>query len=428
MPRLPRVYIESILYYVTAKAGYSQGIFTKPSDYQEYITLIDKYKKQYGFKLFSYVLLPTHIHMLIELKNDIGISNIMHDINSLYTKIFNSQYNRKGHLFQERFKAVFAEKETYLLQLTRHIQLNPKRMGLVSQPEDYPYSSYPQFIDPAKRIYPDLRGETEEIFSILKGREDAFRDYVKNAEPKETEEVKKKLRKGRILGTKVFADRINKAIEEAGKRQKASPLRKIVMTYLLLGGVLIFITAVTFAYFSKKSATLKTEYDNTILLYKKTLEALEREKKDALDAKKDVEQYAWKIRLAEKALEEMKEERAVAIKTQKEIEGYAWIIELRQIGGPSADFAAVDTIFFENNQLHSVNLDKEDFSASNYSKRDLRNGNIVWETIQTNKQGDAASWRGEWNGEIMKGILSMRSTNGIMKDFSFTATGEKMRR
>ena len=178
MPRLPRVYIEGILYYVTSKGGHNQDIFIKPSDYHEYIALIDKYKKQYGFNLFSYVLLPTNLHLLIELKNNIGISNIMHDINSLYTKIFNSQYNRKGHLFQERFKAAFAEKEAYLLPLTRHIHMNPKYSGVAGELRDYPYSSYPQFLDPAKRQYPDMAGEIEEVFEALKGREDEFEKYT----------------------------------------------------------------------------------------------------------------------------------------------------------------------------------------------------------------------------------------------------------
>lgn len=421
MPRLPRVDIKGILYYVTSRGGQNQNIFINPSDYQEYISLIGKYKKQYDFKLFSYALLPTHIHMLIELKNDIGISNIMRDITSLYTKLFNGRYNRKGHLFQERFKAAFAEKETYLLQLTRHIHLNPKFMGLVEDPKNYPYSSHFQFLDPAKRTHPDMRSEIEEVCGVLKGREEAFEEYVKNADSKDIDEFNNTLRKKRILGSKEFSSLIRKEIEEASKRQKRTLLSKrLLMMYLIFGGALILITSATLSYFYKKSTMLKTEYDNTLLLYKKTLEILEREKQQAIEAQKDIEEYTWKIKLTEKALEGMKE--------QKEIEGYAWSIGLKQIGGPAASFSDSDMIFFEDNRVNSINMSKEDFSSSNYSKREIRNGNIVWETIQANAEGDTVSWRGEWNGEIMKGIVSRRSSDGIVRDFSFVSVDKRMRR
>lgn len=428
MPRLPRVYIEGILYYVTSKGGHNQDIFIKPSDYHEYIALIDKYKKQYGFKLFSYVLLPTHLHMLIELKNNIGISSIMHDITSLYTKIFNSEYNRKGHLFQERFKATFVEKKAYLLPLTRYIHMNPKYSGVQCDPKDYPYSSYSQFLDSAKRQYPPIASEIEEVFEILKGREDSFEKYMNSSDMKEQEDFKKKLRQKRILGSKDFVAQVRKTVEEAAKRQKSPSLpRTAMMIYVLLGSMLILITGITLNYFSRKTTMLRTEYDNTLLLYKRTLEILEKEKDAAIEAKEDVEEYAWKIRLTEKALEDIEKERAKSISIQRQLEGYSWRIDLKQIGGPKTEFLIYDTIFFKDNQVSSINLNKEGFSGSAYSKRESNNGNIVWETIQANANGDTASWRGEWNGKIMKGILSTNSAEGLRRDFSFVSSSGRLK-
>ena len=199
------------------------------------------------------------------------------------------------------------------------------------------------------------------------------------------------------------------------------------MIYILLGGMLILITSITLSYFSKKTTMLKTEYDNTILLYQRTLEILEKEKDAAVKAKEDVEEYAWKIRLTEKALEDAEKERAKAINMQKEIEGYSWRIDLKQIGGPKIDFPNSDMIFFKDNRVNSINLGKEGFLASVYSKRESRDGDTVWETIQTNDQGDTASWRGEWNGKIMKGILSTSSAEGVRRDFSFVSSSGRLK-
>jgi len=323
MARLPRLYAEGILYYVTSKGG-AANIFKDSSDYEEYLSLVNKYKKQYGFKLFSYVLLPTHLHLLIELKNNVGISNIMHDTNSLYTKKYNERYGKKGHLFQGRFKAVFAEKETHLLQLTRHVHLNPKRLNLVENPEDYQYSSHHQYVNPAKRFYPDLQEEAEEVFNVLGGREDTFQEYVAGASRKETDDFKKSMGKRRVLGRKVFHDKIKKAIEEAAREQETAPSNKARMLYLLAGGTFVLIAAITIGYFHHQTVTIKSKYDKTVSLYKKTLAMLEHQKEGALSSAQEREDYLWKIRLTEKALEDAQKEREQALSEQKELEGYSW--------------------------------------------------------------------------------------------------------
>lgn len=65
-------------------------------------------------------------------------------LNSAYAQCFNQSHDRTGHLFQGRFKAIVVEKESYLLELSRYIVLNPVRSGIVKSPGDYKWSSYRQ--------------------------------------------------------------------------------------------------------------------------------------------------------------------------------------------------------------------------------------------------------------------------------------------
>lgn len=46
------------------------------------------------------------------------------------------------HLFQSRYKSILVQKDSYLLELTRYVILNPIRAGMVDQLEDWPWSSY----------------------------------------------------------------------------------------------------------------------------------------------------------------------------------------------------------------------------------------------------------------------------------------------
>lgn len=55
---------------------------------------------------------------------------------------FNRRHGRRGHLFQERFKNVLVEKESYGLELSRYIVLNRVRAGMVARPEEWTWSSY----------------------------------------------------------------------------------------------------------------------------------------------------------------------------------------------------------------------------------------------------------------------------------------------
>jgi len=422
MPRLPRVYVENALYYVTSKSGHDESLFADDTDYRHYVSLIDAYKRQYGFKLFSYVLMPTHLHLLIELRNDAPISNIMHDLNSLYTKNFNSKYNKKGHLFQERFKTLLAEKEPHLLPLTRYIHLHPKKNKVVDDPKDYTYSSHIQFLDPAKRGYPNMVEEIDEIFRILGGREKEYEEYVTKAIPEDISKFRKLIHRKRILGSKAFAERIEKTIGEAIEQQKKAQVpSRAPLYYIVLSGATVLILVLTVFYSYRSRHVLKSEYDKSVALYDSTLEMLKAEKDKAMQANKDIEQYLWKIDLAEKGLEELKQERM-------KLNGYAWRVDLNQTGGPQMIYAETDTLIFEDSKIVSADLSRKGFTASNYSKRVLKNENVVWETIQRNKNGERVNWRGEWDGSVMKGILRIRSADGVARDFSFASSGERMKR
>jgi putative transposase len=48
-----------------------------------------------------------------------------------YAVKFNLRHKRKGHLFQNRYKAVLCDWDGYFLELVAYIHLNPLRAGLV---------------------------------------------------------------------------------------------------------------------------------------------------------------------------------------------------------------------------------------------------------------------------------------------------------
>jgi hypothetical protein len=72
--------------------------------------------------------------------------DLLHGVNGRYTGYFNRKYRRSGHLFQGRYKGILVDKDTYLVQLSRYVHLNPVRAKIVEMPEQYRWSSYPGYI------------------------------------------------------------------------------------------------------------------------------------------------------------------------------------------------------------------------------------------------------------------------------------------
>ena len=66
----------------------------------------------------------------------------MQNISQRYTRWFNKRYDRVGHLFQGRYKAILVDKDAYLLELIRYIHLNPVRAEIVKDLMDYSLSSH----------------------------------------------------------------------------------------------------------------------------------------------------------------------------------------------------------------------------------------------------------------------------------------------
>jgi len=70
-------------------------------------------------------LMPNHFHLVLEQKEDKGISNFMQKLGGGYTNYFNLKYERSGVLFQGKFKAVLIDKDAYLNYLIQYIYVNP---------------------------------------------------------------------------------------------------------------------------------------------------------------------------------------------------------------------------------------------------------------------------------------------------------------
>jgi REP element-mobilizing transposase RayT len=141
MARPYRLQGENCFYHIMSRGDDRKKIYTKPGDYGKFMDYVVKAKERYQFYLYAYCLMANHFHLLLEtiLPN---ISQIMHYVKGSYTTYYNIRHHRCGHLFQGRFKSIVVDKDSYFLEVSRYIHLNPVQAGVVQDPAAYGWSSY----------------------------------------------------------------------------------------------------------------------------------------------------------------------------------------------------------------------------------------------------------------------------------------------
>ena len=145
MARPIRIEYEGALYHVTSRGNERGKIYFTKADYRKFKEYLSDAQIKYGFVLHGYVLMTNHYHLLIETPQ-MNLSKIMHHLNGSYTTYINTKRKRSGHLFQGRYKAILVDRDSYLLELSRYLHLNPVRANMVERPGDYPHSSYGAYI------------------------------------------------------------------------------------------------------------------------------------------------------------------------------------------------------------------------------------------------------------------------------------------
>ena len=141
MSRPLRIELAGGLYHVTSRGDRRENIYENDEDRKEWLAVLEKVCDRFNWRCHAYCLMDNHYHFVVETAEG-NLSKGMRQLNGVYTQYLNRKYNRAGHVFQGRYKAILVEKESYLLELSRYVVLNPVRARMVSQVEDWPWSSY----------------------------------------------------------------------------------------------------------------------------------------------------------------------------------------------------------------------------------------------------------------------------------------------
>jgi putative transposase len=80
-----------------------------------------------------------HYHLVVRARR-VDLSNGMRRLNGVYAQGFNRRYDRRGHLFGDRFASWVIGSEEHLSAAIAYVLFNPVRAGLCARAADWPWS------------------------------------------------------------------------------------------------------------------------------------------------------------------------------------------------------------------------------------------------------------------------------------------------
>jgi len=222
MSRPRRINVPFTLYHAMSRTNSGDIAFHDPKDHLKFLHYLQQYVILFDFRVHVFCLMGNHFHLLLESRRNASISELMRRLLTAYTVYYNRRYDRHGHLFQGRFKSLVVDKSNYLLPLSRYIHNNPVRLGQLSFPETYKWSSLHYYI---KGNEPSFL-YTGEILGWFQGQRKEYARFVREGL---TEQTKPVIISQKFIGGEAFVKRwINRLKQWDMEEQKGKTLPSCV--------------------------------------------------------------------------------------------------------------------------------------------------------------------------------------------------------
>ena len=170
MARVPRFVLENVAHHVVARGVNRQRIFQNDAEKNQYLRRFAKVAEEEKVLVHGFCLMDNHVHWILTPTTPKGIARLLQRVHTWWAVVFNREYKRTGHLFQNRYHSSPLD-EKHSWEALRYVEMNPQKAGLVTRAADCKFSSARQHLtgklDSRIRLVPML---TRRHFSIEEWR------------------------------------------------------------------------------------------------------------------------------------------------------------------------------------------------------------------------------------------------------------------
>ncbi len=158
MPRKARIDVPGAIHHLIIRGIERKRIFRDDLDRNNFLERLGNIFIESKTPCYAWSLLSNHVHLLVR-TGEVPLATVMRRLLTGYAVTYNRRYQRHGQLFQNRYKSILCQEDSYLLELVRYIHLNPLRAKMVSdlsRLERYEYSGHSVILGFQKRHWQDI--------------------------------------------------------------------------------------------------------------------------------------------------------------------------------------------------------------------------------------------------------------------------------
>ncbi len=234
-------------YHHVMNRGYDGNpIFSKNSDKEIFLDMLKINSEKLRIRIFAYCIMDNHYHLILE--NSSGrMSDFFKQLNGNYGSYYRKNHGGKGYVFQNRYKSMLIQNDSYLILAIAYIMKNPVRARIVNDVLKYDWSS-------ASLIFAEKKGKQfnkstvdigylEELFET----EENYLRIVKSLDVESLPIIGTKV--GRIIGGEEFVIKAMKKYERRSPKESLErkrindkyfdPIEKIIMEFEMKHKVMI---------------------------------------------------------------------------------------------------------------------------------------------------------------------------------------------
>ena len=143
--RLPRLAVGGALHHVMQRGHDGHPVFRDDADRRLFLSLLSDAARAEAVAVHAYALLDSEIHLLATPAQAANLGRLMQAVGRRYVSAFNRRHQRRGTLWDGRFRSSLID-PVLVLEATIHVECLPVRAQLASAPADWPWSSASQHL------------------------------------------------------------------------------------------------------------------------------------------------------------------------------------------------------------------------------------------------------------------------------------------
>jgi putative transposase len=217
MSRIARVVVPGCPHHIVQRGNRRQTVYFNDQDKVTYLELFSAHKDKAGIEIWAYCLMDNHVHFVAVPLDKTSLARGIGIVHKEYTRMIHFREDWRGYLWQGRFFSVPLS-DQYLYRALRYVERNPVRAGLVSNAEDYRWSSASAHVFNSK----DPLLSKDSLFLGI----DDWAAYLAEDDTKDREIILRHTSTGRPLGDDAFIARIEQTTGRILRKQKPGPKPK----------------------------------------------------------------------------------------------------------------------------------------------------------------------------------------------------------